>query len=212
MSIAPGLSLIILVARRELGLWVDTVVGGGGWFLALLIRLPILLYLGLVLEHSVFILVSCVFAGVFEEVVRYFVLKYSVRESFRFDRVVVIGLGWGVFEAFIVYAIPVLVSYSIYGYEWFLYMSGAIERNVSILFHVSLSFLVTISVLEDRLFLLLAICLHFLVDSLATLTMELFVNPWIVELFITLYVLAISVPVITYFIESMKRLEYRREL
>jgi uncharacterized membrane protein YhfC len=98
-------------------------------------------------------------AGVFEESVRYLVAR-GLRVSRR--GAVCLGLGWGLTEALLIYAVPsvALLLSGIQKNPWSL-TPGAVERNAAIVLHVALSLAVWKAyALSRRFYLAVAVASH----------------------------------------------------
>jgi len=74
IALGPGLAYLTYVSRTSGKCWMTALIGGSGWFLALILRAPTFLLLkGISRDQG--ILVLALLAGFLEEVVRYFLLK-----------------------------------------------------------------------------------------------------------------------------------------
>ncbi len=136
---------------------------------------------------------ASILAGLFEEGLRFFILRR--RKSLRIDRksVLSFGLGWGVGEAIILYipavaSLPLLADAAPSITEMIL---GAIERNLAILAHVSFTFIVLAAFTRGKTFLALAILLHVALNAGAVSTLILTQNVLLTEAMIGI-VVAIS--------------------
>lgn len=202
VAILPFLALSVYVARGRGVLWKAFLFGWGVWLLAFLVRSPLLvvpqaLFSGLIVSSVtlaiLFGLYASILAGLFEEGLRFFILRR--RKSLRIDRksVLSFGLGWGVGEAIILYvpavaSIPLLADAAPSITEMIL---GAIERNLAILAHVSFTFIVLRAFSRGKTFLALAILLHFALNAIAVSTLILTENVLLTEAMIGI-VVAIS--------------------
>jgi uncharacterized membrane protein YhfC len=199
IAIMPVISILLWYSRLRLNYWLYVLFGGAGWFIALVARLPLLIYLRLVLDRSVlFLVLSAVFAGVFEESTRLVMLDYFLREKIN-HKPVVFGLGWGFMEALIIYVIPVSLIAIQHGYSWMDYLPGAFERNTAIIIHFSLTLLAAYAVVTSRgfakyFFILITASIHALYNNIALYLLLLRYNAWFLEsiLFITTIPLLIT--------------------
>ncbi|MEM3848804.1 MAG: YhfC family glutamic-type intramembrane protease, partial [Zestosphaera sp.] len=132
-------------------------------------------------------------AGVFEEPVRYLILRSPVVRDDKVGSAVVLGLGWGLVEALLLYVIPVL-TYSHMRYGLLDLMPGAVERNVAITAHVAFSTLVARS-LSNIKYLLLAVVTHGTLNMAGVMTLELTNNPWLTEASLALIVTALIISI-----------------
>lgn len=129
-------------------------------------------------------------AGIFEEITRFLIMTYGLKQSHSFKDGVFFGLGHGGIEALIMIGIPTLLNIAAtnlpQGLASTLFLSG-IERTFAILLHVGLSVIVMWGVKEKKTkYLFLAILIHTLTDSLA----------WIIPIFIPNSALIIEVTLI----------------
>ena len=194
LAILPGLIALTVIAKRKLRLWLDACLGGGGWILALVLRLPILQFSAKALNPTYSSLLAAFMAGIFEETFRYLVLKYRLfSKGNPCETVLSLGLGWGLTEAFLIYALQVPLSYAITGYDWTVYLPGAFERNIAIILHVALTFIIAYSLVSNIKYIVLAVFLHGTVNSLIIPILYVTKDPWIIELLLAL----ITVPIAT---------------
>ncbi|WFO74588.1 YhfC family intramembrane metalloprotease [Desulfurococcaceae archaeon MEX13E-LK6-19] len=199
IAVVPGFVVLCWMAGRNGFKWLAALVGGFGWFLALLLRypvfIPMVIYMG---ATSVVGYIQAGLAGVFEEPVRYFVIKYFYRETGEKRIVYCIGLGWGLMEALVLYVLNVLVAYMM-GTSLILenLVAGAIERNIALLFHVSAAMIIFVGIKSGDVikYLLLAIILHGLLNIAAVYLLYVIANPLLIEavlglIVVTVYMLA----------------------
>ena len=201
LAILPGLIALMLIAKKKFKLWLDACLGGGGWLLALVLRLPILQFSAKTLNPTHLSLLAAFMAGIFEETFRYLVLKYRLfSKGNPCETVLSVGLGWGLTEAFLIYALQVPLSYTVTGYDWTVYLPGAFERNIAIILHVALTFIIAYSLISNIKYVVLAIFLHGAVNSLIIPILYVTKDPWIIELILAL----ITVPIATCIIMVLK--------
>ncbi len=185
IAVVPGFVALCWMAGRNGFKWFAALVGGFGWFLALLLRypvfIPMVIYMG---ATSVVGYIQAGLAGVFEEPVRYFVIKYFYRETREKRIVYCIGLGWGLMEALVLYVLNVLVTYMM-GTSLILdnLVAGAIERNVALLFHVAAAMIIFSGIRRNNSagYLLLAIMLHGVLNITALYLLHVITCPFILE-------------------------------
>ncbi len=178
LSFVPGLLITIYLVRSKWKVYLAFVMGGVGWFIALLLREPLLSMLPAT-ELVVSIIIASLLAGVFEEITRYLVLKYS---KLARDNPLILGLGWGVTEAFIIYVVTISIFILLNQPVTFTdALPGAVERLISIGLHVSLTMIVYQG-LKDKRLLLLAVFLHFFTNIAATITGYILLwDAWVIE-------------------------------
>ncbi|MET1101625.1 MAG: YhfC family glutamic-type intramembrane protease [Pyrodictiaceae archaeon] len=203
VAVGPGFSALLFVLRARPGYWLDAVLGGAGWLLALTARAT-LLVLARRLSMLAGVLVAALAAGVFEETVRYLVVKHRIGEE-RLYKCASIGLGWGLAEALIVYVLQVPLASSIYGYSWVDLLPGAVERNTAMIFHLSMTLLAVAAATRNSRIILAAITMHTLLDMAAGLVALHISNPWIIEGVIGLLALSLIVPVVVYTKDVVRR-------
>jgi len=201
ISLVPGLITLVFIARGKLSLWISAIVGGAGWLVALVLRLPILNLINMLhmINSSYIIITSALMAGIFEEITRYYVLRFRIRRNLSLANILSVGLGWGLTEALLIYAMQVPISAIMFGYDWVKFLPGAFERNIAIALHIGMSFLTIPAILGGNIiYLILAIATHTIVDALAAYTMMLLKNLWITEAITALVVIAVVIPVVKY--------------
>jgi len=186
------LFLFLFFSSWENLLWVVFGLGALGWFLAFLLRIlplqaPVKIY-GPMFTLTLWNLAyASILAGLFEEGIRYVLMRkiWFIRQSFR--HVTSFGLGWGFGEAAIIY-VGTLISLWIIGKHFtFLDMlPGAVERNLAIVIHVALTFILIKAIVSLR-FLWFAMGIHAGVDFLVTTVYRIYRLPiWEVETIIAL--------------------------
>jgi uncharacterized membrane protein YhfC len=171
IALIPAFAVILYFARAKGSMWLAFIVGGAGWFGALLLRvlplqLPLLIYGQDFASSLIYFGYASLLAGLFEEGIRYIcIIKASfVREDYK--HVLSLGLGWGFLEAVLIYVLNVLIIlFLMPEYTFMDLLPGAIERNIAILLHVALTFLV-LCALNTKTFLILAIGIHSAVDMI----------------------------------------------
>jgi uncharacterized membrane protein YhfC len=191
ISFLPGLIIVIYLAKNNNAKYYAFLLGGIAWLLAFLIRIPLL---NLIPDIGIvgLILIASLLAALFEEIIRYFLLKYfkNAREN-----PIITGLGWGVTEAVIIYALNIamllLMNQAISFSD---VVPGAVERLIITGFHTGLTLIVYKS-LKDYKYLILSIFFHFFLNIVATITYSVFnFNVWIIELII------LTITLITFYI------------
>ncbi|RLG84595.1 MAG: hypothetical protein DRO40_00970 [Thermoprotei archaeon] len=198
IAIAPSLIALAVVSGSKLTRWINAILGGSGWLIALLARTPLLFFIQS-LDMFPRIFFASLAAGVFEETMRYFVVKYRISRESNFYSIASIGLGWGLTEAIIIYALQVHTASATYGYYWIDFFPAAIKRNIAIVFHLVMTLLASIAVVKSiKLLLFATISIHTLLDLVAVLIATYLNNPWLVEGLIALLTLTTIIPVIAY--------------
>jgi len=204
IALTPSLTILTYIARLKPMYWIDSLLGGGGWFIALLLRLPLL---GLIsrINITVRLVLSAFLAGVFEESVRYVIMKFRMSSNTLFSRCLAFGLGWGLFEALVIYCFNVPLVIALGRYTVMSLMAGAIERNIAILFHVTMTLLIALSIALARLsYYVLAVTLHALIDCLSITT--LFIkNPLVIETLIAIPSIVTAFFIINYSRKVLKK-------
>lgn len=205
IALIPAFAVFIYFDRVKGSAWLAFILGGAGWFGALLLRLlplqlPLLIYGQDLALSLVYFGYASLLAGLFEEGIRYICIRKAsfAREDHR--HVLSFGLGWGFLEAVLIYALNALVILILEPELTFMeLLPGAIERNTAVLLHSALSFLVFCA-LSMRRFLIIAIGLHAVVDMIAvSIYYYVFIGEvWLVEGI--LFAMTILVAVFTYFI------------
>jgi uncharacterized membrane protein YhfC len=186
IALVPSFAYFVYVARTRKSMWLAFAIGAIGWTIALYARLPIsnaikpiigssdIVYLGLT--------ISALFAGIFEEGIRYGLMRSIKYLRIDWRHVLAFGLGWGFFEAVLIYAVNLLVAtYTLGGDVPFLrLLAGATERNSAIILHVGLTFIIYKAVVSRKLVWFAgAIALHAAVDFFGVLLFyELKLSTW----------------------------------
>lgn len=184
IALAPALIALAKVAGAKGGAWIIAVLGGGGWFLALILRIPILMAVHL--QEAIYGYFASLMAGLFEETTRFLLLRIDLVRSSSIKGSIALGLGWGLVEALLVYAIPVCLIASLYQYNWVDLLPGALERNSAILIHLSLTLLLSRNPWSLKL-LTASILIHSAANSIAMIALDLLTNAWLVELVIAVF-------------------------
>lgn len=192
ISFTPGLTILTLTAKRDVRLWLISLLGGGGWILALLLRQPLLIMLAGIGPSYIYI--ASFLAGLFEECFRLVLLRINFVSRSSLKGSLSLGLGWGLSEALNIYTIPALITAVMMGYSWLDLLPGAVERNSATLLHVALSLLLSKNVRDLRL-LLAAISLHTLLNVIGVTSLLVLKDVWLVEGLIALTSLLIFTPI-----------------
>jgi len=79
------------------------------------------------------------------------------------------------------------------GVEWFKLLPGAIERNIATLFHTALTFIAAWVLVKGVKYIMIPISFHALANIYATLMLQVTKDPWIIEGFIGLLFVPLSV-------------------
>ncbi len=199
ISIGPVIMASIINNGRNNRLWLSYIIGMAGWYIALVLRTPILMIINF-LDKIVRIISASLLAGVFEETTRFFSLRYIMKETKNPKAPISLGLGWGFSEALLIYVINALVSSSIYGYSWIEFLPGAFERNTACIFHTAMAMLLGYSIIRNKtplLYLISAIILHGLTNILPYIISFYYINNiWIIELILFITVIIITLPII----------------
>ena len=200
LAILPSLLTLALLCKVDFRKWVLAILGGGGWFIALIARLGLLAFISkTVEEYLVAGLSSSILAGLFEETVRYLLIKHVFRknEVWSSKHLASFGLGWGLIEAILIYVSQALYLGYVLQVEWFNLVPGAIERNIAVLFHVALTFLIAYIIRRGKfMFILVPITLHAVSNIYAVLVFNFVKNPWFTELLILLVLVPVSAIII----------------
>ena len=200
LAIAPSLLTLIFLCKTDFRKWILALIGGGGWFIALIARLGILALISKTIKEFLIVsVVSSVLAGIFEESTRYFIIKHIIREDelWSSKHLASLGLGWGFIEALMIYVSQALFAGFVLQVSWLSLIPGAIERNVAVFFHVALTFLVAYIVRRENVALMIApITLHAVSNIYAVLVFNYVRNVWITEAFISFAIIPISALVI----------------
>lgn len=196
LALLPALAVFVYYSKLRKYCIISFLIGGLGWFTALILRqqillIPLSMYGIGVSQILSYIILASVLAGVFEEGIRYLLMKYfnSIRIDWR--SILSMGLGWGFTEALMIYGLSIGAFIFLFNQplSFLDLLPGALERNSTVLFHVALGFIVY-KAFKNRRYLLLAVGIHFLLDFTAVLLWMSLSIVWLVELFIFLTALA----------------------
>ena len=196
LALAPAFIVLAINSKSDFRKWLIALIAGGGWFVALIARLPFLTLTTKWFQGNyVFIaLSSSILAGMFEEPVRFVLLKYVSKEIKLGTRELIsFGLGWGLVEALIIYVLQAIFLQYGLGAEWYKLLPGAIERNIATLFHTALTFIAAWVLVKGVKYIMIPISLHALANIYATLMLQVTKDPWIIEGFIGLLFVPLSV-------------------
>jgi len=197
VALGPGLLVLTYLARLRGYYWVDAAVGGGGWLLAYLIRLPLIALTARVSDVWVRVCVLALMAGVFEESIRYVLIRARLSERLHPRSATVFGLGWGLAEAFIIYCANLPVALAIANVGWEYFLPGAVERDIAIIFHVTAACLIAVGIAKrNYAYLCLAIILHTMVNVVGAASLIVLRNPWLTEGILALVVSVVAVVVL----------------
>ena len=187
LALAPSFILFVYVAKVKRSVWFTFGLGCLGWVVAFYARLPILTGISRVAELNILIIFAlyALFAGVFEESLRYGLIRKVEKIRIDWKHVLSFGLGWGFIEAVLVYAVNILATVYVLGMKIaFLDMlAGAVERNFTVIFHVAMTFIVCWAVKAKKLELfIVAILIHTIVDFTVVVLYHIIKLPlWYVE-------------------------------
>jgi uncharacterized membrane protein YhfC len=186
LALVPAIFLAVYFARASLYVWLSFVIGFVGWIAAIVLRLvPLQLPLILNLTSSsstVYVIYAAILAGVFEEGIRYLLVKKIRYTGESFRSILSFGLGWGISEASIIYgAAAIFAIITTPSISFFDLLPGAVERNSAIMLHVALSLLVLKAAKGHKRFLFLAMFIHASDDAFAVLFADAVYNIWLTE-------------------------------
>lgn len=191
MALVPAFVLFVYLARGKGAMWLVVLIGSVGWTVAY-VRVPILQWLGQAFLNSwirstgtqiapyVTIAVNALFAGLFEEGIRYGLVKSIQRTRSDLGRIFSFGLGWGFAEALVIYALPIVLPAYFGGGSISLsnLLLGAVERNMAIVIHLGLTFII-FRATTNVAFLFAAIGTHFAVNFVGLSLYTLTGNVWV---------------------------------
>jgi uncharacterized membrane protein YhfC len=186
IALLPGFLIFVFIARKTETMWLGAILGGVFWLAALLARTPLLMIIGilapiitptaLLLYVAFALFFASLMAGLFEEGFRFLFLRWQPKFIETVKHALTFGLGWGLGEAIMVYALDVLAVAFFYPMlidlgivlppEPILILNilfGAVERNIAIIFHATATIFVAVAVWHRKpLYLGFAIVAHFL--------------------------------------------------
>ncbi|RLI05165.1 hypothetical protein DRO26_02995 [Candidatus Bathyarchaeota archaeon] len=187
IALTPAFILFLYLAGTETLTWASFGMGALGWLFALLLRvvpLQIPVTYGMVLATSLaYFGYSSILAGIFEEGIRYLLMKKIGFIRLTLKHILSFGLGWGFGEAVVVYVVNIISAVYFLGYKltFMDMLPGAVERNLAIMFHTALTLLV-LKALASKKFLWVAMTIHATVDFVSLTVFRLLGFPvWYVE-------------------------------
>ena len=182
IALAPGLMGLAAAAGLDGGKWLAAAVGGGGWILAYVLRVPVTLIAGRVLESGQLLVLLLALSGIVEEGVRFLLIRWLRREEgVDIRKVLSLGLGWGVAEALLIYVAYIPLA-MLRGYSYAEMLPGAVERVVATCFHTLVSLIVACAVLRSSLATLLgAMALHSGFNAVGVAAAATLRRLWLVE-------------------------------
>jgi len=196
LALTPALTALAINSKGDLQKWLIALIAGGGWFVALIARLPLLTLITKLFQKSYIIVVasSSLLAGIFEEPVRFLLLKYISKEiKLGARELISFGLGWGLVEALIIYVFQAIFMQYGLGAKWFNLLPGAVERNIATLFHIALTFTVAWVLVKEVKYIMLPISLHAMANIYAASLLWIVKDPWIIEGLIGFLIVPLSI-------------------
>ncbi|MEM3142140.1 MAG: YhfC family glutamic-type intramembrane protease [Zestosphaera sp.] len=190
VALLPGLSTLAYFIKTKKTNLVLLLLGGGGWLIALLARTPILYALSNTIERTAYLVVASYSAGLFEESLRYLVLKTPLSKKLTEDAVA-LGLSWGLTEALFIYVLPITI-YTPVGYSLLELLPGALERNIALLGHIVFS-LIVLKALSKIIYLPASMLAHGSLNIVGVVTLDLTKNVWLTETLLGLSVLLLFI-------------------
>ena len=153
IGIVPSIGFVIWRFGFKRSLWYSWLLGGLFWALALIVRaIPLIILIYIVNLPQYIILISMIFAGIFETAFRVLLLmlftKYTANSK---EKVIMAGFGWGTIEAIFSHTIPLIffllffrgseIMLSLDGIEYIL-LFGGFERLITEIFHLIMMIMV----------------------------------------------------------------------
>lgn len=170
IALAPSFALFVYVTRTRKSMWLAFALGAVGWTVAFYARFPLLTTLPSALDSVILIIVlSSLFAGVFEEGVRYGLMRKIKYLRIDWKHVLSFGLGWAFIEAVLIYSVNILSAVYILGFDipFPNMLVGAVERDFTAILHVGLTFIIYRAVTSKLAWVAVAVALHAAVDFIS---------------------------------------------
>ncbi len=193
------LFIVIYTRENKLGIFTKFLfLGAVGWFIALISRiipLQLMQALSLIIlganisdpqsvslySNNILVLLwGPIFAGIFEELFRYFIMGHlkNLKTSYKYGPLI-FGLGWSLGEIYFLYIYSLIneIASGKFGVkqQWLFLFAGVFERITATIFHILMSFLVFYSLFEKKwkkqTTLWLAIIVHILFDFIVIIWM-----------------------------------------
>ena len=210
LSFLPGILIAVYLVKNKFKNYLAFLFGGLGWLIALIIRT---LFLSLIQELNFITLLISVnlLSSIFEEGIRFLLLKHS---KIARKNPIITGLGWGVFEAFMIYALNVTILLLMnQAISFSNALPGAVEKIMTIALHSALTIIVLKS-LKNKKYLFISIFLHFFVNIISSIAFTIFgLNVWIVELIIflsTSIIICLAYKIIKHEKRNTKKIKRRK--
>lgn len=213
IALIPALVLAGKLSGTKSKYWMFFLLGGGGWFIAMVLRVPLVNMVSSTMNGAPLgIFLISALAGVFEEPTRYFLVKKIISSrSENIRGALVLGLGWGYVEAVIIYVVSIAMYSIIRPDVTFLdLLPGALERNFAIIFHMAMCLLVLAASLRSIFLVLLAIFLHTMFNFTAVSVMIITENIFLTEatiLSFAMFSLLISIMILSKYLKTKQSLE-----
>jgi hypothetical protein len=179
IAIIPFLIILFYYARLDYKKYLAFIVGGFGWLIALLLRLP---FIDIILSADnlwMIILVPSLLSGLFEEGIRFLSLKFigfAKKDFFLF------AMGWSFFEAMGIYCLNIVYYLALNQQVSFIdALPGLAERFSATLIHLGLTIIVLKS-LNNKKLLGLAMALHIAANLFGVMLLAFNLHVWIIEI------------------------------
>ncbi|MDD4352977.1 MAG: hypothetical protein PHN56_00825 [Candidatus Nanoarchaeia archaeon] len=183
MATIPFLIILVYYSKLDWKKYLAFLIGGLGWLVAFLLRLPLITQISLTQNIWLIILGSSLMSGLFEETIRFLSLKYiqfSKKNFFLF------AMGWSFFEIIVIYCVNILYYLMLNQQITFINaMPGLIERFSATVLHLALTVIVLKS-LNNKKLLALAMVLHIIVNIFGVILLNYNFNIWVIEIVLLL--------------------------
>ena len=177
------------------------IVGAVGWLVALLLRLPILTLVNQTGNLWLIIFISPLLAGVFEESVRFLLIRKTIKPESLVGFVLSFGIGWGIGEILVLHTLSLVNLMIIIAFNisvpgmpplpspdqlFYLGLLGCYERWIAVAAHVAFTLIIIRAVPRRYTYLLAAVFGHFLLDFGVVIVLYLVKNVVLVEVAATI--------------------------
>jgi len=172
------------------------IVGAVGWLGALLFRLPILTWVNQTGNLWLIITVSPLLAGIFEEGVRFLLVRKTIKPENLVGAVLSFGIGWGTGEILVLHTLTLVNLMIIIAFNisvpgmsplpppdqlFYVGLIGCYERWIAVAAHVAFTLIIIKAVPKRYLYLATAILGHFILDFGVVLVLYLIKDAILVE-------------------------------
>ena len=200
LALLPWSIYFIYYSRLKTNYIEMFIVGAVGWFVALLLRLPLVTWVNQTGNLLLIVIISPLLAGIFEETIRFLLVRKTIKPEALAGLVLSFGIGWGIGEILLLHTLTLInlmiviaLNINVPGMAtlpppdqlFYTGLLGCYERWIAVSAHVAFTFIVFKAIPKKYTYLTIAILGHFFLDFGTVVTLYLFKNVVLVELIAT---------------------------